>query len=72
MLKAFGLMSQQADNRPGFNMLYPWHFLGHAHREKIALDIVSQLEIEFGKGNVGYEIQWEMVWKATQAEENVV
>ncbi|KAI0099632.1 peptidase S8/S53 domain-containing protein [Nemania sp. FL0031] len=72
MSRVFGLMSQQADHRPGFNMLYPWHFLGHSHREKIALDIVSQLEIEFGKGNVGYEIEWEMAWKATQADESVV
>ncbi|KAI8948581.1 peptidase S8/S53 domain-containing protein [Xylaria longipes] len=74
--KAFGPMSQQAANHPGFNMLYPWHFLRCVQREKVALDIIDQLEIEFGKGNVGYEIKWEMAWQAitqtTPTDESVV
>ncbi|KAI0547717.1 peptidase S8/S53 domain-containing protein [Xylaria curta] len=64
MLKVFGLMSQQAANHPGFGMLYPWHFLKPGQREKIALDIIGQLEIEFGKGKVGYEIEHSMGWRS--------
>ncbi|KAI1747573.1 peptidase S8/S53 domain-containing protein [Xylaria castorea] len=64
MLKAFGPMSQQAVNHPGFNMLYPWHFLRHVEREKVALDIREQLRVEFGKANVGNELTWTMTWTA--------
>ncbi len=59
----FMAMSQQAANHPGFKMLYPWHFLRQAQREKVALDIVKHLEIEFGKGNVGHEITWTIGWQ---------
>jgi hypothetical protein len=66
MKKVFGLMTQQAAHHPSFGILYPWHFLGHGQREKIALDIIGQLEIEFGKGNVGHEIAYTLGWQATQ------
>ncbi|KAI1742788.1 peptidase S8/S53 domain-containing protein [Xylaria scruposa] len=64
MLKVFGLMSQQAASHPGFGMLYPWHFLKPGQREKVALDIIGQLEIEFGKGKVGHEIKHSMEWQS--------
>ncbi|KAI3317240.1 peptidase S8/S53 domain-containing protein [Xylariaceae sp. AK1471] len=66
MLKVFGLMVQQAANHPGFGMLYPWHFLRGSQREKIALDIIDQLEIEFGRGIVGREIVYTLRWQAAQ------
>ncbi|KAF2963803.1 hypothetical protein GQX73_g9770 [Xylaria multiplex] len=66
MLKVFGPMSQQAVNHPGFNMLYPWFFLGNTQREEVALNIIRQLEIEFGKGNVGHEVVWTTTWQAVQ------
>ncbi|KAI0448766.1 peptidase S8/S53 domain-containing protein, partial [Xylaria acuta] len=65
MLKVFWPMSQQAANHPGFHMLYPWLFLKGDQREKIALDIIGQLRIEFGK-NVGNEVVWTMGWQTTQ------
>lgn len=66
MRKIFEAMSQQAANYPGFKMLYPWHFLGHAHREKVALDIITRLENEFGKGKVGMEVKIIMKWEKVQ------
>ncbi|KAI1124341.1 peptidase S8/S53 domain-containing protein [Nemania abortiva] len=67
MRKVFGRMSQQADNRPGFKMLYPWHFLGDREREDVARDIVEQLKIEFGEGNVGFEVRWTTTWQTVRA-----
>ncbi|KAI1150674.1 peptidase S8/S53 domain-containing protein [Nemania diffusa] len=66
MLRVFEAMSQQAANHPGFKMLYPWHFLGRGEREEIAINIIRQLEIEFGEGNVGIEVIRTMSWRVAE------
>lgn len=66
MIKVFESMSQQTPTYPGFRMLYPWHFLGRGEREEVASDIVRQLEVEFGHGNVGREIIRTTTWKVVQ------
>ncbi|KAI1174995.1 peptidase S8/S53 domain-containing protein [Nemania sp. FL0916] len=66
ILKVFQRMSKQADNHPGFNMLYPWNLFRQTEKEKVALDIVEQLEKEFGEDKVGKEIRRTVTWNRIQ------
>lgn len=63
MLKIFERMSQQAANRPGFRMLYPWHFFRDDSRDTVTREIIAQLQIEFGREEVGNEIEFTTTWR---------
>lgn len=67
MLKVFERMSQQAISNPGFRMLYPWHFFRDDSRDTVTREIIAQLRIEFGKEEVGNEIEFITTWRHARA-----